>query len=94
MSFRLHAEAKADIKAVTHYIAKDNRRAAKRWFEEVHERCRRIGEMPRMGVARFDIRPELRSLPFGNYLILYREVKGGVEISRIIHGAQQWQDML
>lgn len=94
MSFRLHPEAKADIKAITRYIAKDNRRAAERWFDEVHERCKRIGEMPRIGVARLEIRPDLRSLPFGNYLILYREIKGGVEISRIIHGARQWQDLL
>ncbi|MDQ6434738.1 type II toxin-antitoxin system RelE/ParE family toxin [Mesorhizobium sp. LHD-90] len=94
MSFRLHPEAKADIKAITHYIAKDNRRAAEGWFEEVYERCRRIGEMPRMGVARFDIRPGLRSLPFGNYLILYGEIEGGVEIIRVVHGARQWEDLL
>ncbi len=94
MGFRLSPEAKADIKAVAHYIAKDNRHAAERWFQEVHEKCERIGQMPRIGVSRFDVRPGLRSLPFRNYLILYREAKGGVEIIRIIHGARQWQDLV
>ncbi len=33
--------------------------------------------MPAMGVARFDVRPNLRMFPVGNYLILYQEIEGG-----------------
>ena len=31
--------------------------------------------MPGMGVARFDVRPNLRMFPVGNYLILYQEIE-------------------
>ena len=58
------------------------------------EKCRRIGEMPRIGVARPEVRPELRTLPFGNYLIVYREIEGGAEIVTVTHGASRWQDLL
>jgi hypothetical protein len=39
-----------------------------------------------MGVAKPYIRPGLRMLPAGSYLILYQEVNKGVEIVRVIHG--------
>jgi toxin ParE1/3/4 len=50
--------------------------------------------MPGMGVARFDVRPNLRMFPVGNYLILYQEIEEGVEIVRVLHGARQWQELL
>lgn len=50
--------------------------------------------MPGLGVARPDVRPDLRMLPAGNYLILYCEIDGGAEIVRVVHGARQWQDLL
>jgi len=56
-------------------------------------RCKRIGEMPGMGVARPDVRPDLRTFPAGNYLILYREIDNGAEIVRVVHGARHWQKL-
>jgi toxin ParE1/3/4 len=94
VSFRLRPEAEADIERIASYIAEDNPRAAKRWFEDIHLHCQQLGEMPGIGAARFDVRPGLRMLPVGNYLILYREVDDGAEIVRIIHGARQWQELL
>lgn len=42
-----------------------------------------------MGIARPEVRVDLRIFPMGNYLILYREVDDGAEIVRVIHGARQ-----
>lgn len=50
--------------------------------------------MPGIGVARPEVRPELRSFPVGNYLILYRQIDEGAEIVRVVHGARQWEDLL
>lgn len=94
MSFRLRPEAEADIEAVTLYIAQDNPAAARRWFDDLLERCRRLGEMPGIGVARSEVRPDLRTFAHGNYLILYRRTEEGAEIIRVLHGARQWQDLL
>jgi len=94
MTLRLRPEAEADIEAIALYIAEDSPTAAQRWFEEIYETCRRIAEMPGIGVARPDIRAELRTFPVGNYLILYRQIDGGAEIARVVHGARRWQELL
>jgi toxin ParE1/3/4 len=94
VGFRLRPQAAADIESIALYIAEDNPMAARRWVEDNHRHCQRLGEMPGMGVARFDVRPGLRMLPAGNYLILYREIDDGAEIVRVIHGARQWQELL
>ena len=93
MAFRLLPAAEADLTAIALHIAEDNPRAAQRWLESIEERCVRLGEMPGMGVARPDIRADLRLMPVGNYLILYRQVDDNVEIVRVLHGARQWQDL-
>lgn len=92
--FRLSPQADADIEAIAYHIAQDNPRAAWRWWDSILEKCQRIGEMPHIGIARPEIRRELRTLPFGNYIIAYREIEDGVEIVRVIHGARRWQELL
>lgn len=94
MTFRLRPEAEADIEGVAFYIAGDNPLAARNWLNDIYLRCQRLGATPAMGVARFDVRPNLRVLPVGNYLILYQEVAEGVEIVRVLHGARLWQELL
>lgn len=41
-----------------------------------------------MGPARPDIAKEMRYHPVGSYLLLYRLIKNGVEIVRVVHGAR------
>jgi toxin ParE1/3/4 len=94
MTFRLRPEAEADMEGIALYIAEDSPVAARNWLNDIALRCQRLGSMPAMGVARFDVRPNLRMFPVGNYLILYQEIEGGVEIVRVLHGARQWQELL
>jgi len=94
MTFKLRPEAEADIEGIALYIAADNPIAARNWFNDIYLRCKRLGDMPEMGMARPDIRPDLRMFPVGNYLILYRLAKSGVEIVRVLHGARKWQELL
>ena len=94
MILRLTPRAEADISAIAHYIAEDNPLAAERWLGNIHRHCSHLAETPAMGVARSDVRPGLRTFPVGNYLILYRQITGGAEIVRVVHGARQWQELL
>ncbi len=94
MTFRLKPEAEADIANIALHIAADNPSAARRWLDDIDIRCRNLGETPGLGVARADVRPDLRMFPVGNYLILYRPIEGGVEIVRVLHGARRWRDLL
>jgi toxin ParE1/3/4 len=94
MAFRLGPEAEVDIDAIALYIAEDSPAAARNWLDDIYRRCERLGLMPGMGLARFDLRPNLRMFAAGNYLILYQEMEGGIEVIRILHGARQWQELL
>jgi toxin ParE1/3/4 len=40
------------------------------------------------------LRSDLRSFPFGAYLILYRIVDDGVEIVRVVHSARNLDDLV
>ncbi|EQD35138.1 plasmid stabilization system protein, RelE/ParE family, partial [mine drainage metagenome] len=51
---------------------------------------RLLAENPCLGPARPDIAPELRYHPVGNYLLLYRILKNGIELVRVVHGARHW----
>lgn len=94
MSFRLTPRAEADITAIALYIAEDDPAAAARWYGEMLRHCRNLGEAPELGVARPEVRPDLRTFPAGNYMILYRKSAKGAEIVRVVHGARQWQKLL
>lgn len=94
MSFRLRPGAEADIEAIVSHIAQDDPAAARRWLQDIHQRCRTLGNMSGMGVTRPDIRPGLRLFPRGSYLILYQQIEDGVEIVRVLHGTRQWWNLL
>ncbi len=74
MTYRLRPQAEADIEAIVLFIAEDNPTAAPQWYEEIHPRCRLLGDTPSIGVAQPQVTPDLRTFPVGNYLLLYREI--------------------
>ncbi|MBX3529837.1 MAG: type II toxin-antitoxin system RelE/ParE family toxin [Rhizobiaceae bacterium] len=80
--------ARGDLREIGDYIAADNRPAAKRMVAALQERARRLVDAPRLGKLRPDLQPGLRSIPFRNYVILYRVEDAAIRIERIIHGAR------
>jgi toxin ParE1/3/4 len=81
-------EAKRDVAQCWRYIAERNFDAAERWLETVDAKVKLLTKFPGMGQRRDDLAPGLQSFPVGNYLIFYRRVKGGIQIVRVLHGAQ------
>jgi toxin ParE1/3/4 len=83
------SEAKADVQEIAWYIAQDNLDAALRFFNLIDEKLKLLAAFPGAGTARDELAPGLRSFPVGNYLIVYRRIKGGeIEVVRILHGAR------
>lgn len=94
MNYRLSSLAEKDLHDIAVYIARDNRTAARNWAANIREKCQLLGEMRDLGVERYDLREGLRTYPVGNYLILYKQVKFGVEVVRVLHGARQWEKLI
>jgi toxin ParE1/3/4 len=88
-SFRRTARAEDDLVEIWLYIAAENPNAADRLLEEIDRTCDLLADNPLLGRARPDIAPELRYLPIGNYLILYRTRPDGIEVVRVVHGARR-----
>ena len=64
--------ARQDLIEIWKYIAADNPTAADALLDRIDESCRRLAEHPQLKPSRHDIRPGLRYLIVGEYVILYR----------------------
>jgi toxin ParE1/3/4 len=91
---RRTAKAEEDLIEIWTYIAQDNPQAADRLLDRLDEKSYQLADNPHLGPKRPEIADGVRSWPVGNYLILYRELDGGAEIVRYVHGARRLQNLL
>jgi toxin ParE1/3/4 len=92
--FKLTAQAEEDLIEIWTYIAQDNPDAADRLLERISGKLPLLAEQPALGPSREDIAQELRYLPVGNYLILYRIIADGIEVVRIVQGMRSLKNMV
>ncbi|MBN9559537.1 MAG: type II toxin-antitoxin system RelE/ParE family toxin [Alphaproteobacteria bacterium] len=88
------AQAEEDLLEIWRYIAKDNPAAADRMLDRIDGACALLAEHPLMGSARTDLRAGLRYFVSARHLILYRPIKEGIEVVRVLHGARHLPDLL
>jgi toxin ParE1/3/4 len=81
-------EAEADLTDIHDHIAGDSPVRAKRFVTLLRERCGALRQHPRMGRARDELRPGLRSLPVERYLVIYRVLEDAVEVVAVVHGSR------
>jgi toxin ParE1/3/4 len=81
----LAGDARQDLKVIYDFIADDNIVAAHKQINRLQERWRVLREQPRIGTKRDDIRPDMRSITEGSYVIFYRIVDSGIQIIRVLH---------
>ena len=86
------ARAEEDLIDIWIYIARNNRSAADRVLHALNERSSLLARYPELGRSREDITGEVRSLRFGEYLILYRVDSEVVEIVRYVHGRRDLKE--
>jgi toxin ParE1/3/4 len=76
------------------YIARDSVDAALRLFSAVYDTYRLLAARPGMGIECESLNPRLVGLRrwvvkgFPNDVVYYRPVRNGVEVIRLLHGAQ------
>ena len=86
MTYRLTRQARRDVLDIWRYIAKDNEPAADRFVDLLTHYFKLLGDNPRAGRRRDQLRRGYRSFPVGEYLIFYRIMKPGVCIMHVVHG--------
>jgi toxin ParE1/3/4 len=80
--------ASADILGIWDHIAEDSLEQADRWVDRLDEKFKLIATQPLMGRARDELAANLRSFPFGRYVIFYAPVDGGIDVVRVLHSAR------
>lgn len=80
--------AAADILDIWDHIAEDSLDQADRWVDKLDEKFKLIATQPLMGRARHELAADLRSFPFGRYVIFYAPVDGGIDVVRLLHSAR------
>jgi toxin ParE1/3/4 len=81
-------QAARDLLDIWRHIAEHDPGAADRLVRALDAKAVLLSENPRLGPARPDLAADLRYFPVGRYVLLYREIAGGVEIVRCVHGAR------
>jgi toxin ParE1/3/4 len=82
------ALARADLLDIWGTIATDSPASADRLYDRLEERVQILTQWPMIGVACPAIAPDARILIERPYLILYRVIRDGVQIVRVLHGAR------
>jgi toxin ParE1/3/4 len=91
MSYRLSAEAEAQLDDIWLYIARESGSAetATCIVQDIGDRFWLLAKQHRMGRRRPDLSPELRSFSMGDYVILYSiEVETAVLVHYVFRGSQ------
>lgn len=86
--FDKSAKAEEDLIEIWLYIAQDDLGAADKLLDRFEETGWLLAENPELGQARPDIAPDFRYFPVGSYLMLYRKIRKGIELVRVVHGAK------
>jgi toxin ParE1/3/4 len=87
---RRSPQSKVDYLEIWLYVTEQQgaTTAADRLTNTFDEKLKLLAEFPGMGASREDLGLSIRTFPVGNYLIIYRPMKGGIELLRVVHGAR------
>lgn len=80
--------AEIDLAEIWEFIAGDNPAQADSFLDRLDQSFHGLAGNPRMGRPRGELSQDLRSFPFGRYVIFYLVVADGIEIVRVLHGAR------
>lgn len=85
----LHISMPTPFATSPEYIAADSRAAADQLLARIARQSERLAATPGIGRRRPELSQNVRSFAVGNYVLFYREVAGGIEIVRVVHGRRE-----
>jgi len=86
---KLLPAARADLLDIFEFISDETQsvRVAQQYIRKLRAHCNHLASLPfEMGVPRPDLAQDLRSAPFGNYVLFFRYTATRLEIVNIIEG--------
>ena len=81
-------KANKDLFDIWGFIATDNIAAADTWIDKLDAQFLLLASHPFMGRERQELAKDLRSFPFGRYVIFYLPDTNGITVVRVLHSAR------
>jgi toxin ParE1/3/4 len=81
--------ALADLTEIFAYIARESgsRAIGRRFVDRLREQCMKLASLPgTLGRARPELRPDVRSFAFQNYIIFFRYTGDRFEVVNVLEG--------
>lgn len=85
---KVAAAAEEDLVKIWEYVAEHNPEAAGKLIKEITAKFVFLRDYPNMGREQSRLLVNLRSFVVKDYFIFYQPFDDGVEILRVLHGAQ------
>lgn len=79
-------KAQNDLAEILKWLDEHNPSAAVRFADAVDERCKQLGQFPKMGRSRDELSPGLRSIVVDRYVEFYRVTTDAVQVVRVLEG--------
>jgi len=84
--FRFSRLAETDLLNIASFTIQNwGQTQADRYLDDLEACCRQLADTPGLGRSCDNVRPGLHRMECGRHVILYRQEKGGILISRILH---------
>lgn len=82
-------QAELDVLDIWAYIAADSLVQADNWLDRLDRSLATWATQPMLGRERPELAPNLRSLPFGRYIVFYQPLSEqlGIDVVRVLHGS-------
>jgi len=85
-AFRFSRRAEADLLSIGDYTLRTwSKTQAARYLGELEVCCQTLSDNPALGRLCDEVRPGLRRLEHGKHVVFYRQERGGILVSRILH---------
>lgn len=91
---RYSASAEADLNAIARHIAEQSgdRATGTAFTRRIRARCDRLALLPGvLGTARAELRADIRSTPFREYVIFFRYDGAALEVINVVDGRRDLQ---
>jgi toxin ParE1/3/4 len=96
MAVRISTQAEAELEEIWHYLATESGsvEVGHRLLDLFGDKFSALSKHPFLGRRRDDLRVGLRSVPVGNYVVIYRVEGDDVLILHVLHGRRDIRSIL
>ena len=93
MSLTYRPQAESDLDEMWLTIALDNPKRADAYLDQLHQRCLRLSDFPKLGHPAEEVESNIWVFPLDRYLVFYTITENGIDIARFWHASRDTSNL-